>query len=189
MDRLVAVALAGTLLVGSGCSHPQEERPPRAELRRITGNTFELLPTQAAVPTGKDGQRYCLVFTQASTGVIRQLTMTQENKSVRCAPGEPIGHVRYRIPVEEGPVRVHIFFSDQKLNAGSIAAQLYEHKGDPSFHPMDLRLPGDVVVETLEFRPKTPGGSAPEVGARVGPSGEIERTATVPAAGTADGGR
>jgi hypothetical protein len=130
----------------------------------VSGNTFELIPAEGQL-------RYCLVFTRSETGVIRQLTMTHENRSVSCEAQKPIGGIRYRIPVNEGPVKVHIFFSDQPLNAGALAQDLYERKGDPSFHPIDLRLPGKVVVQTLEF---TPTEAMPvQVGGQIGAGGAI----------------
>jgi hypothetical protein len=138
--------------------------PPRAELRQVTGNTFELVPAEGQL-------KYCLVFTRSESGVIRQLTMTHGNRSVQCEARKPIGGVRYRVPLNEGSVKVHVFFSDQPLNAGSLAQDLYERKGDPSFHPIDLRLPGQVFVQTLEFQPQE---AAPAmVGGQIGAGGAI----------------
>lgn len=181
MNRWLKLPVTALLCAASSCEDSEGPRGARVEVKQLTGNTFELLPTTVAVPMDKDGNRYCLAFTQSETGIIRQLTMTTENKSVRCAPGRPIGNVHFRIPPDEGAVQVHVFFSDRKLNAGSIAAQLYDHKGDPSFHPMNLRLPGGVVVETLRFEPRQTVQPSPTMGAEIGPAGEIRDGGTVDA--------
>lgn len=188
-----SIALA-SLCLATACDK-KDEPATRVELRQVTGHTFELVPADAQL-------KYCLVFTRSESGVIRQLTMTHGNRSVPCEAGKPVGGVRYRVPVAEGPVKVHVFFSDQPLNAGSVAQDLYERKGDPSFHPMDLRLPGKVFVQTLEFRPQE--AEAPTVGGQIGAGGAIvpqadagtaappppgtTREAPVPGGGVADGG-
>ena len=154
---LTAICLA------SACGKDKEV-PLRAELRPVSGNTFELIPAEGQL-------RYCLVFTRSETGVIRQLTMTHENRSVSCEARKPIGGIRYRVPINEGPVRIHVFFSDQPLNAGALAQDLYERKGDPSFQPIDLRLPGKVVVQTLGFTPSE--GMPVQVGAQIGAGGAM----------------
>lgn len=159
-----------SLCLAAACDKDKEPTV-RAELRQLTGNTFELFPAEAQL-------KYCLVFTRSETGVIRQLTMTHGNRSVTCEARQPIGGIRYRIPVNEGPVKIHIFFSDQPLNAGALAQDLYERKGDPSFQPIDLRLPGKVVVQTLEFTPSE--GTPAQVGGQIGAGGAI--------VGGADGG-
>jgi hypothetical protein len=128
------------------CDRPvTSPHPPRAQLRPVTGNTFELVPSEGQLP-------WCLVFSRSKSGVVRQLTMTHENKSVPCAAGSPIAGVRFRAPEDEGDLQVHIFFSDRKLNAASIAQQL--HDIGATFHPMDHRLPGVVFAESLFFSPQ-----------------------------------
>jgi len=84
--------------------------------------------------------------------VVRQLTMSKTNVSVKCPAGEPVLGLTYRIPVEEGPVKIHVFFSDQRLEAASVANQLNE-MASPSFNPIDFRMPGKVVVDTIDFIP------------------------------------
>lgn len=166
MRSLGSIAIAAAVCLGLvACEKRNGNQVARAEVRKVTENTFEILPTEGQMP-------YCLVFTRSDTGIIRQLTMTHENKSVRCEAGKAVGGVRFRIPVDEGAVKVHVFFSDQKLNAGSIAQQLYEEKANPSFHPMDLRLPGNVVVQSLDFQPQQPSEPA-MVGGVIGESGEV----------------
>ena len=160
MARCLALT---SICVFAGC---EKEKGPaaRGELRQVTGNTFEIIPAEGQL-------KHCLVFTRSETGVIRQLTMTHGNRSVPCEEGKPIGGIRYRVPVSEGPVKIHIFFSDQPLNAGALAQDLYERKGDPSFQPIDLRLPGKVVVQTLELQPSE--AMPAQVGAQIGAGGAI----------------
>jgi hypothetical protein len=135
----------------------------RVEIRRISGDTIQVIPSEGQMP-------YCLVLTHSGKGVVRQLTMSKNNVSVKCPAGDPVLGQAYRIPVEEGPVKIHVFFSDQRLEAASVANQLNEMQ-KPSFNPIDLRLPGKVVVETTDFIPSesneprpgqlVPGPSAP----------------------------
>jgi hypothetical protein len=77
-----------------------------------------------------------------------------------------MGKTTYRIPAEEGAVKVHIFFSDQRLDASAVAQQIAEAVGTPDFNPVNFRLPGRVYVETLEFVPTTE--PQPTVGTVVG---------------------
>ncbi len=143
MNRHVVAGVVLALL----CACTRSTAPAhRVELRRISGDTLQIVPTDGQMP-------YCLVFTHSPKGVVRQLTMSKGNVSVKCPPGEPVLGQAYRIPVEEGPVKIHVFFSDQRLEAGSVANQLNEMGSSPSFKPIDFRLPGKVVVETLDFIP------------------------------------
>ena len=89
-----------------------------------------------------------------------QLTMSKNNVSVTCGAGEPVLGQAYRIPVDEGAVKFQIFFSDQRLEAGSVANQLNE-QSLRSFNPIDFRLPGKVVVETIDFIPSESNEPAP----------------------------
>ena len=169
--RTARCLLLASICLAAACDK-EKEAPVRAELRQVSGNTFELVPAEGQL-------RYCLVFTRSETGVIRQLTMTHGNRSVACEAHKPIGGIRYRVPLNEGPVKVHVFFSDQPINAGALAQDLYERKGDPSFQPIDLRLPGKVVVQTLDFTPSE--GMPAQVGGQIGAGGAI--------IGAADGGQ
>jgi hypothetical protein len=167
MRTAASVGFASLLWLASACDKVKKEQlpPVRAELREMTGDTFEIIPTSGQFP-------YCLIFTRSESGVVRQLTMTHGNRSVACEPGKPIGGVRYRVPTNEGRVKIHVFFSDQRLSAASIAQDLYERKGDPSFQPMDLRLPGKVYVQTFEFHPQPP--TEETSGVRIGAGGQLE---------------
>jgi hypothetical protein len=156
------------LAVGAGCSgNTKQAAPPRAELRSVSGSTVEVLPTAEQLP-------YCLLYTLSDKGVIRQLTMTRENRSIRCEAGKPIANTSFRIPANEGNVKVYVIFSDERIQAGPIAQQLFELKNQPRISAMDLRLPGRVFVETLDFAPKDDG--KPVTGGVVNSTGEVKPT-------------
>jgi hypothetical protein len=146
--------------LGAGCQQEQKPAvPQRAEVKTLGGSTVEFIP--------KEGQHpYCLLYTVSEKGVIRQLTMTRENRSIRCEPGKRIYNSSFRVPLEEGKVRAYIFFSDQRIQAGSVAQQLYDLRDKPRLTAMDFRLPGSVAVETLEFTPEAE--SEPVTGSVVG---------------------
>jgi len=115
------------------------------EIRTVTGNTVQFIPAPDQLP-------YCLIYTQSDKGVTRQMTLTQSNQSVPCPSGEPVLQRRFRIPADEGHVRVRILFSDQRLQAAEVAEQVVEMV-KPAFDPNDLRVPGHVLLETLDFVP------------------------------------
>jgi len=125
----------------------------RAELRRISGDAVQIVPSEGQLP-------YCLVFTHSEKGVVRQLTMSKNNTSVKCDADQPVLGQTYKIPADEGPVKIQVFFSDQRLEAGSVANQLNE-MSSPSFSPIDFRLPGKVVVESIDFIPVEGGAPTP----------------------------
>ena len=164
MRSTVPVVLAFSLWCA--CPSPRETTAGRASLRKVGGDTVEVLPSKGQLP-------FCLVFTHSMRGVIRQLTMNRENRSVRCEADHPVDGVTFRLPVEEGKVKFYVVFSDQKLNAGSVAQQVYENSTHPKgFSAFDLRVPGQVNSEILEFTPEAE--SAPQLGGRVVANGEVE---------------
>lgn len=145
MSRALVVAVSASVLLG-GCSKPTPAAPPhRMEIRTVTGNTVQFIPAPDQLP-------YCLIYTQSAKGVTRQMTLTQSNHSVPCPPGEPVLGRRFRIPADEGPVAVRVLFSDQRLEAAAVAAQVVD-MAKPSFDPMALRLPGHVILDSQEFVP------------------------------------
>ncbi len=145
-------------------SCPQTSTPSRrVEIRTLGGNSAQLIPTQGQLP-------YCLVFTIAANGIIRQLTMSHDDRSISCPADKPIGGVRYRFPISEGRVRIFVLFSDRKLEAGSVAEQVLEKGPSPTLNATDLRLPGQVNVEILEFSPMA--DAEPSVGTVVVRRGE-----------------
>ncbi|MBF5044392.1 hypothetical protein FGE12_18480 [Aggregicoccus sp. 17bor-14] len=155
----------------------------RTELRSLDGNTVEFVTTKDQLP-------FCLLFTVSEKGVVRQLTMTRQNLSIKCDPGVPIGKTTFRIPAEEGKVYAYVFYSDQKLVAGTVAQQIYEHERGGRINAMDFRLPGQVAVETIEFTPQA--APAPTVGGVVGAGGQLKPNPdggiVAPPAGAADAG-
>jgi hypothetical protein len=127
----------------------------------------------------KEGQYpFCLLYTVSEKGIIRQLTMTRENRSIKCDAGKRIYNSSFRIPVEEGKVRAYIFFSDQRINAGSVAQQLYDLRDKERVSAMDFRLPGSVSIETLDFTPQAGGDPV---------SGSVTGTTDISEAETVEG--
>jgi hypothetical protein len=164
------------LALGAGCTKDSKGPSARAEIRKVSGSTMEIVPNEGQLP-------YCLVYTVSQKGIIRQLTMTRENRSLKCDAGRPVANTSFRVPVQEGPVKVYILFSDQRVQAGSVAQQLFELQGRERLTGMDLRLPGQAFVEMLEFTPEA--GEAPITGGVVTPAGEVAAGANG-AAGAAD---
>jgi hypothetical protein len=153
------------LVVGVGCSKADKaEVPARAQIRKVSGATMEVVTNDGQLP-------YCLLFTVSEKGIIRQLTMTRENRSIKCDAGKPIANTSFRVPTQEGKVKVYVIFSDQRIQAGSVAQQLYELRDRPRVTGMDFRLPGQAFVESLEFVPEE--GGAPVTGGVVGAGGEV----------------
>jgi hypothetical protein len=142
---------------------PAKPGAHRVELRKLSGSSVQLIPAPDQVP-------YCLAFTISASGVIRQLTMNPENRSIECRAGSPIGGVSYRFPLGEGRVKIYVLFSDRPLNAHSVADQIVDKSDQPAINATDLRLPGRVNVEVLEFSPGRT--EEPTVGKVVGGRGE-----------------
>lgn len=140
------VLALGLALVGCSTSEPPP-RPQRVTLTPKSANTFALVPAEGQPP-------YCHVFTTTLTGVIWLQTPTESQMSVDCPAGQPITGADLRVPKREGKVKVHVIFSDQRLEAGPLQLQVQEmvqqHK---PVTPFDLRAPGKVVIETVEFAP------------------------------------
>ncbi|WP_426754105.1 hypothetical protein [Myxococcus sp. Y35] len=147
---LVVAALCGVACDGKKST----DRPARAQLRKTGPTTVEVIPSEGQLP-------YCMLYTVSEKGVIRQLTLTRENRSIRCDANKPVAHTSFRIPYQEGKVRMYIFFSNERIPAGPVAQQLYELRGQERINAMDLRLPGQVFVETLEFTPEEGGSAVP----------------------------
>jgi hypothetical protein len=138
----------GLLLVALGCKEPAQS-VHRIELRKVDGELVELVPLPGTTP-------HCLAFSISQNGVVRQLTMNQENTSLDCVPGQPMGGERFRIPAREGKVRIYVLFSDQKLEAQPIADQIHEFARKPDLTVLDLRAPGRILTDVVEFVPEKP---------------------------------
>lgn len=159
MSRILAVVVCAASLLAACNKPPAAPAAIRMEIRKVTGNTVQFIPAADQLP-------YCLIYTQSEKGVTRQMTMTHSNQSVPCPAGEPVLGLRFRFPPDEGRVRVHVLFSDQRLQAAAVAAQLVD-MANPDFNPTDLRLPGRVLLETQTFVPVE--DAAAVVGEVVGP--------------------
>jgi hypothetical protein len=165
------------LVFGTGCTESPKQAPaPRAEIRSLGGSTVEVLPTAGQFP-------YCLMYTISERGVMRQLTMTRENRSIKCETGKPIANTSFRIPANEGKVKAYVIFSNERIPAGPVTQQLYELKGRERISALDMRLPGRVFVEMLEFAPREEG--TPVTGGVIDSAGEVpppptESTASQP---------
>lgn len=141
---LLAAAVVG--LSGLACT--QKPAPTeRVKLERTGGTTFRLVPSEGQFP-------YCLAYTVNLQGLTRQLTMSKRNESFECPAGQPIGRHPFKVPLSEGAVKVHVLFTSQPLNAGSISQQLMDQKDRQVLRVMDLRLPGNAAIETLDFLPE-----------------------------------
>jgi hypothetical protein len=151
-----------SLALLSSCSQPEGHGGRRAEIREVGPATVKLLPAAGQLP-------FCIAFTASERGVVRQLTMTEDGLSLPCKAGEPVGGVTYRIPPEEGKVRIYVIFSDQQVKVVSMAWQMHElvRAGRP-LTAMDLRAPGAVQLETLEFAPSAKAEPVEADGGTVG---------------------
>lgn len=153
---LIALLLLGAV----ACEKPAVTPSKRALINRTGGTTFEILPT--------DGQYgYCLAYTVSRSGLTRQLTMSGSNQSYECASGRPIGGHAYKVPLNEGPVRVFVFFTSQAVNAASVSQQILDASDRQSLSLMNMRLPGQAHLEVLDFSPEQ--DVAAEVGRLVVP--------------------
>ncbi|RKG53217.1 hypothetical protein D7X30_32130 [Corallococcus sp. AB011P] len=154
------------MALGAGsvrCDDAKPAKVTRALVKRTGPATMEIIPVEGQLP-------YCMLFTTSEKGVIRQLTLTRENRSIRCDPGRPVANTSFRVPVKEGKVRVYVFFSDEPVPTGWVARQLYELRDRERITAMDMRLPGRLFMDTLEFTPETggvadAGSTAPDAGA------------------------
>ena len=144
------LALA-SLLVLAACEKAAPPQPPsqRVTLVQKGPAQIELLPTAGQPP-------YCLVFTIAEGGPIRHLTMLEDKLSPDCPAGEPIAANVFRIPPREGKVKIFVVFSDRALESDPIGRQISDLVSQKQpVTAMDLRAPGRVVVEMLEFTPSS----------------------------------
>jgi hypothetical protein len=172
-----SLLIAGLLVAAVACEKPVTAAARRASIARTGGTTFEIIPAE-----GQHG--YCLAYTVSRSGLTRQLTMSRNNQSYECAAGRPIGGHPYKMPLNEGPVRVYVFFTSQAVNAASVSQQILDATDRQALTVMNMRLPGQASLEVLDFAPEQ--DIAAEVGALVETdAGAI--AATAPAA--VDGGQ
>lgn len=171
-------AVAALALAAVGCEgQKQAESTKRATLTHLGGSLIEVVPAEGQLP-------YCMVFTVAEKGTVRQLTLTRENRSIRCEAKKPVANRSFRIPPNEGKVAVYVFFSNERVQAGPIAQQLYEAAPRGQVSAMDFRAPGQLFVERLDFIPEE--AAPPAMGGVVGAGGAVQgQDAGTPAAGGA----
>jgi hypothetical protein len=148
----------------AGCTAPPSAPPHRAELRRTGGTTFELVPTAGQYP-------FCLAYTVTKAGLTRQLTMSAKNQSFECPAAQPVGHHAFKVPLEDGPVKVMVFFTSQAVNAGSVSQQIIEASNRQQLTALNLRLPGSVAIDSLDFAPEQDVPA--EVGGIIGADGGL----------------
>jgi hypothetical protein len=79
--------------------------------------------------------------------------MTKGQQSVPCPAGAPVMGLTFRIPEDEGKVKIYTFFSDRRLTAASVSEQLVEIGDSAALTPMNLRLPGQVMLDVEEYDP------------------------------------
>lgn len=151
-------ALLVVTLALAACSKPDAPKT-RASLVRTGGTTFQVVPSEGQHP-------YCLLFTVSQSGLTRQLTMSSKNQAFSCPAGAPVGKRTFKVPRNEGPVKVYAFFFTQPVNAGALAQDILEAKDRQALSVMDMRLPGQASLETLRFEPED--DVAPEVGGLLG---------------------
>lgn len=136
------------LLLGAACVQPKSsDSLKRVALNRTGGTTFELIPSEGQYP-------YCLIYTVTKSGLTRLLTMSRKNESFECPAGSPVGGHPYRVPLEEGPVKIYTLFTSQAVSAASVSQQLLEQKNRQQLSAMDMRLPGAAALEVLELSPE-----------------------------------
>ncbi len=142
---LIALALCVGIV---GCSTSESPaRVQRVTLTQKSPITFELVPAP-------DQPAYCHVFTTTATGVIWLQTPTEDQLSIDCPAGEPITGVALRVPKREGKVKVYVIFSDRRIEGGPLQMQIQEMVQQMKpVSAVDLRAPGKVIVEMLEFMP------------------------------------
>lgn len=170
------LSLALVTLV-SACSKPAAPAK-RVALNRTNGTTFELVPSEG------QGQ-YCLAYTVSTSGLVRQLTMSKTNMSFECPAGRNIGRHPFRVPLNEGPVKVYVLFTSQPVNAGSVSQQIIDADNRQALSAMNLRLPGSASLETLDFVPTE--DVVAEVGGVIGGDAGVEAPAPTPAGEDAGG--
>lgn len=145
MSGAVGRGVVTLLVLLAGCTSPT---PPakRVSLKAVGPASIQLVPAPGQLP-------YCLVFTRAESGIVRQLTPLDPNEAIPCPAGAPIGGTTYAIPKAEGKVRIYVVLADRVIDGRPLGAQVRELGANPGFSAMDLRAPGNVVLETLDFTP------------------------------------
>lgn len=107
--------------------------------------SVELVPAEGLPP-------YCHVFVVTATGYVQLHTATEDQLSLECPAGVPITSRALKMPKGHGNVKVYVVFSDRQIESGPLSMQIQEFVSQKKpVTAVDLRAPGNVVVETLEF--------------------------------------
>lgn len=159
----------------SSCDKKPAAPEKRVELRRTGGTTFDLVPTEGQ-------HEHCLAYTVNSRGLTRLLTMSKKNESLHCPAGKPLGGHMFKVPLEEGTVKIFVLFSSLPVNAGSVSQQILDLDDRQAVNIMNLRLPGVATLETLEFTPEE------DVAATLGEALGVDAGAAPMASADADAG-
>ncbi len=157
--------------ISLGCSNTPSTPQKRVTLRRVGGTSFELIPNPETLP-------YCLAYTVSKRGLTRQLTMSKKNLSFECKPGRPIGGISYRVPLDEGPVKIHVVLTSQQVNAAAVTQDILDAENRLALSVMNMRLPGVAAVETIDFDPSQDVEA--QIGGVVELDGGIEPTQASP---------
>jgi hypothetical protein len=144
---LLVLALAAW---GLGCSKSEASaRPQRVNLVQKSPTSFELVPSEGLPP-------YCHVFMVTTSGYVlhHTATATDDLLSVECPAGAAITNRALKVPKREGKVKACVIFSDQPIEGRPLSNQINDLVSQRQpVTAFDLRAPGRVIVETLEFNP------------------------------------
>jgi hypothetical protein len=144
---LLVLALAAG---GLGCSKSEASaRAQRVNVVQKSPTSFELVPSEGLPP-------YCHVFMVTATGYVQHhtATATDDLLSLECPAGAVITNRALKVPKREGKVKAYVIFSDQPIEGRPISNQINDLVSQRQpVTAFDLRAPGRVIVETLEFNP------------------------------------
>jgi hypothetical protein len=124
----------------------ESSRLNRVALTRIDREQFALVPSEGQHP-------YCIVYSVSERGLIRQLTMPEDDQSLGCPANQPIGGTTYRVPAIDGKTRLFFLMSSTPLKVSSVTRQLLEVKDKSGLNVFDFRLPGAATLDVVTFDP------------------------------------
>lgn len=127
----------------AACRHDASPVETRARVE-VSGQEMKVIPAKGQYP-------FCLVFSASTNGVVRQVTLAEDNMSVPCSADRPIGDRTYPVPMHESGAKIYVVFSDRAIEAIPVAQQIRELTGkhiEPT--AMDLRAPGNVAIAVID---------------------------------------
>ncbi len=144
MRTTLLLALSLTLLACSG-KPGSAPAPSRATLTASNGQ-WSVTPVAGQLP-------FCLLIEGRGSEVVRPLSVSEDGQSAPCPAGQPIGGKTWPQPTGNIGLKAYVVFSDRPLKGDSLADQI-RSRLDEGPHAivtsMDLRAPGQVVLETLD---------------------------------------